>query len=249
MRRHGRVRRVLREGHHPGEQFVENAAQRVDVDAVVQSAGLDLLRCGVGEGGEHVAGTGELAGLIHCLGDTEVGEQHALGLFGIVAVGEQDVGRFDVAMPQPVPVREVQARAHLADDPQHPVDRHGRRRALQGLGGVDAVDVLHVDPQLLVGAAAVVHGHDVAVIQPGSQVGLPLEARPEAGVRGQVGAQQLQRILARQPGVVGQIDGAHPAGAQHAFDRESGEHRPRSVCHACLPSRSQTVIIGQADCR
>ena len=252
VRRHGGERRTLRERHAAGQQLVQHAAQGVDVDPVVQRPGLDLFGRSVGEGGQQVAGAGEVLHLVGRLGDAEVGQQHVLRLAGVVGRGQQDVGRFHVPVQQPGPVREIQAGADLADDVHDPVRGH---RAVAGTGGhrgVDAGDVLHGDPQLPVDRAAVVHGDDVAVDQPGREVGLPLEPRPEVRVVGERRVQQLQRIPPRQTGMLGEVDGTHSAGAEHGFDGVTGEFLARGEDHVPYPhprlTRQTTLAKARQEC-
>jgi len=83
--------------------------------------------------------------------------------------------------------------------------RHGR-----------AVDQLHDDVQLAIGAADVVDGQHVRVRQRREQLRLAEESPPPFFSRrsGARLAQALDRDLARQLGVEGRVHDAHPAGAE-----------------------------------
>jgi len=95
--------------------------------------------------------------------------------------------------------------------------------------------VLHGDPELAVDRSAVVDGDDVAVDQARRQVGLSLESRAEIRVRGEGGIQQLERVTARQPRMLRQIDRTHPAGAEGGFDGVPSELVTWGQCHRRTP--------------
>ena len=224
-----RVRRLA------GEQGVQHAAQGVDVRAAVERPGLDLLGGGVGEGGQDHAGAGQLGvGRVERLGDPEVGEEHLLG-FVVGGQREQDVRRLDVAVDQLVLVRGVEGRGHLRDDPHRPLGGQQAARLLQGRLGVDAVDVGHGQPQAGRVLAPVEHRHDVAVGEPGDDVGLAQEPRGEVGIAGEVGPQQLQRVHPGQPRVADEVDGAHAARAEPAHHRVPGDDVPGGERHGGPP--------------
>lgn len=230
--RESAVVRGVRDG--AGEQLVQDAAQRVDVHAVIQPLEPDLFRRGVVRGEQQIADAGQLDGLVDRLGDPEVHQQDLLQVLGMTAGSEQDVGRFDIAVQQPAGMRIVQRDADLAYD-VHGSFR-GQRPVLEHLAAVGSGDVLHVDPELVIRASAVVHSHDVPVVQLRREIRLTLEPNLETGVTGQVGAHELECIPARQPGMPGQVDRAHSTGPQDPVDGESGKERAGRVGHGC-PSR------------
>ncbi len=112
---------VLREGDAAGEHLVEHAAERVDVRAPVDGAGLDLLGRHVVGGADPGARAGQTAGRAEALGQPEVGEVDVLVL---ALAADQDVGRLDVAVHQPALVRGVERRADRGGDARDP--RQGR---------------------------------------------------------------------------------------------------------------------------
>ncbi len=61
------------------------------------------------------------------------------------------------------------------------------------------------------GLAGVVHGDDRGVVQRGRVLGLAAEPEVEARVAGQVGAQHLDRHVAVQPDVAGEVNLGHAA--------------------------------------
>ena len=91
------------------------------------------------------------------------------------------------------------------------------------LGCVGAVDVVHRDPQLAVVFTPVMDADDVGMAQSCGQVGFADEPLPERGVAGDVGAKNLEGILAGQAGMLDQVDLAHSAGAEQPQNPVSGE--------------------------
>ena len=90
----------------------------------------------------------------------------------------------------------------------------------QDLGARLAVDVLHDDELALGGLVEpeVEHLHDVGVHEAGGGQRLAAEARDEVRVLGEVLGQQLDRDVALQARVEGQLHGRHPAGPQAALE-------------------------------
>ena len=68
-----------------------------------------------------------------------------------------------------------------------------------------------------------VHGHDVGVVQRGERLRFSREPRSTFGVLGQFRRQDLERNLAVERGVLGQIDIAHPTRADLAQDLVVGD--------------------------
>ena len=100
-------------------------------------------------------------------------------------------------------------------------------------GGVGALDVVHRDPQVTVELAAVVHRDDVRMPQRGGQIGFAIESFAEFLVGRRPFAQDLQRVTARQPGMLGEVNVGHPAGPQWPQDGVAGERRRRGDRAAC----------------
>ena len=226
------------EGDGAGEQPVEHAAERVDVGPRVHRPGLDLLGRGVVERGQDGSGPGQPRGAVQGLGDAEVGQEDLLG--PVVAVRrrrQQDVGRLDVAVDQVVAVGAVERRRRLGDDVHDPVGREAAGVTARSALDVDAVDVLHGQPELTGVLAAVEDGHDVAVGQAGHDVGLVQEAGGEVRVDRELRPQQLQRVQPREARMPDQVDRAHAAAAQLAEHRVPGEDVARSERHGSLLGR------------
>lgn len=72
--------------------------------------------------------------------------------------------------------------------------------------------------------APVVHPDDVRMPQRGGNVGLPDEATTIVVVGTDAGAEDLERFVAGQPWVLGEVDLAHAAGTQQPEDGVSGKY-------------------------
>ena len=81
-----------------------------------------------------------------------------------------------------------------------------------------SLDQLHRDEVNALGLFHRVQRHDVGVVQSGNGAGFPLETGPPVRIFGHLGRQHLQGDLSVQPGVLGDVDLAHPALTQAAED-------------------------------
>jgi hypothetical protein len=79
-------------GGSPREALVEHAGQGVDVGSVIGCGAFDLLGRDVVDGTEKLTGCREAGRRRGLLREPEVGE------IDMVALGDEDVGRLDVAM-------------------------------------------------------------------------------------------------------------------------------------------------------
>ena len=61
------------------------------------------------------------------------------------------------------------------------------------------------------------------MVEAGGDLGFADESLPERVVVGELGTEHLQRDLAAQPDVLGQVDDRHPAAADHPDHSMSGE--------------------------
>jgi len=151
---------IGRERLRPGEHLVQNAAEAVDVGALVDRIAEQLLRAHVLRRADHQPAPREriLRRLGDRFGDTEVDDFR--DLFPAPRVRENHVVGFEVAMDDSELVRGRQSVGHLTRDLDRAsrIERavacdHGRQRV--------AVHVLHHEVDDLVGFAVVEHGGDV----------------------------------------------------------------------------------------
>ena len=178
--------RLSPERRPSGEHLIEEGAERVDV-----RGGPDRSRLPDHLLGGHVArspdpGTAQGQGRL----SVEVPRQPEIGDLGRAVGGEQDVGRLQIAVHDPAPVRHLHG---LGQRGQQRGRLAGRlRRARQGLGQAAPLEELHgeVRPPLVV--AHVVDLDDVRVPQARHRLRLALEPRPlvRSGVR--AGDQHLE---------------------------------------------------------
>ena len=199
-------------GQLAGEDLVEHHAQRVEVGAAVDLLPAGLLRAHVAGGADGEADLGELGIVLDRLGDAEVREHRG-------AVGaEQDIGRLHVSMHQALGVRVAERGGHL---PYVDQAQLGIEALLDALLERAVGQVFHGHVVATADVADVVDGHRVRVRQPRQGPTFAQEAFGEARVGGQRRGHHLQRHLALQRALGGQVDRGHGAFAQLAFDVES----------------------------
>jgi myo-inositol-1(or 4)-monophosphatase len=139
----------------------------------------------------------------------------------VAVAAQHQVLRLDVAVDDARLVRGRE-RARGADaDVQHVGDRH--LLAADLLAQRLAVDVLGGDVVDAVGFADVVDGDDVGMVQRRGRAGLALEAADALLVLGEAHRQELERHLAPQTVVLGEINLAHAAGAEKALHPVVGD--------------------------
>jgi hypothetical protein len=139
---------------------------------------------------------------------------------------EQDVAGLDVAVDEAAPVRGVERRADLADDPHRAL---GRERPLPHDGGeqVGAVDEPHRDIELAVDLPGLVDRDHVRVVDRRSEHRFALEALAELAVAREVVGDQLQRDGPRERDLGRPVHTAHAALAGDAVDLISREDGAR----------------------
>ena len=141
----------------------------------------------------------------------------------MVALGDEQVGRLDVAVDDAAPVRRIEGVGHLSRQRDDPRGRH--RAVLDQFTHGHALEALHDDEGLALVLAEFVDGADVRVLERGGETGLSAEpAQPFARGRG-LGMEDLDRDFAPEPGVLGAMHLAHaadPEQAEKAIVREEG---------------------------
>ncbi|MNS93604.1 hypothetical protein D3C72_1277890 [compost metagenome] len=95
-----------------GEQLQQDHAQAIDVAARIQRLALGLLRAAVGRAADGHVELGQLAVQRQVLGNAEIGEHRG------AVVAEQNVGRLDVTVHQPVVMHHRQGAGDLPHDAQ-----------------------------------------------------------------------------------------------------------------------------------
>jgi hypothetical protein len=119
------------------------------------------------------------------------------------------------------PVGGIQGIGDLGDQPGD-VD-HRLRTAAKASGERLAVVIRHRDERLAGVIADFVDRGDVRVIERAGRTGLPQQAGSGVRMTGGVGRQELERDPAVEVRILGQIDRAHPAGADVAKDPVVGD--------------------------
>ena len=135
------------------------------------------------------------------LGESEV--QH----LGMAAIGNEDIGRLDVAMNDALLVRRVQRFGNVERNPQGLVGV--QRIAVEHLEERVALHVLHHDVRTVAVLADFVHRADVGMVQSGSGARLAAKALQRGGVLDHVVRQEFQRHEAAKIEVLGLVNQSH----------------------------------------
>ena len=153
-----------------------------------------------------------------------------VGQVGVLVLGDQDVAGLDVAVHEPASVRRVERPRHLRDDRERP-PRLQRPGAAQERAQIAALDVAHGQERRPLSVAGVIDRDDVRVIERGRDPRLAQEALPERVLVHKLGRQDLQRHLALQPLVLGEVHRAHRPAPDHRLDAVSRENAPYEIAH------------------
>jgi hypothetical protein len=101
------------ERNHARQALVEHTAERIQICPAIHRPALDLLRSDVIKGADELTGGSEVGVRGEVLGDAEVTE---IVVLLTLATIDQDVGRFDIAVNQPLRVGGVKSSSNLSDD-------------------------------------------------------------------------------------------------------------------------------------
>ena len=187
----------------PGEELVENEAERVDVAPRRDLLPGELLRRHVGR----CSGANRFA---RRAGEPEVGDAD------LAAAVEHDVGGLEIAVDDVALVRRGEARADLPRDLERAI--FGKSSdALQQRGQILAVDVLHRQERGAVDLVDVVDAADVRVRDLPRHPHFGVQLRQSRWIAIDIRRQELQRDRLSELQVVCAVDLAHAAAAE-AFD-------------------------------
>ena len=152
----------------------------------------------------------------------------------------EDVGRLDVAMHEPLRVRGVERARHLPEYVERAVRRESalvRDQRLQ----IDALDVAHRDVEHALGLTRLEDRHDAGVVEPGGRPPLLLEALAVERVVRELGCEHFEGDLAPVAELLRDVDDAHAAAAEHALDR--GSRPARCRCGGRGPSDGSVLTF------
>ena len=207
--------RVGQEGMVTRQGLVEDDAEGEEVAAPIELLAPHLLRRHVGRRAEDLAGDG--LGRPAELGDAEV---HHLGL---AVVANEDVGRLDVAVDHPLLMGVVEGEGHLGAVGGGGLDVEPALAIQDGLERL-AVDPLHGDEGQAVGGVAigVENRHDAGMMEAPGGAGFDQESFVEVflelGIEIRRREEHLDRHLAADVGILGQINPSHRAAAKLGQD-------------------------------
>ena len=211
-------------GGPPRQEFVDDAAERVDVRRGVDRLAAGLLRRQVGGRAEGDAAD-RLLRLAGGLGEPKVDQ-----LDGVLG-GEHQVLRLDVEVHQIASVEVVERVGDLLQESGGFRDRK-RTATLQFRLERTAGHELDHDPRGLVVLVQVVDAGDVWVGEEGHRPRLAAEAGTGVRIAPVLGAQRLQRHLAPRAEIAAAVDHGHPARAERLGKVDvvvSGDDRSRPI--------------------
>jgi hypothetical protein len=87
------------------------------------------------------------------------------------------------------------------------------------------------------------HADDVRMKQRGGQLGFAVEPTPEFGVGRDIGRQDLERVVTRQPRMLGQVDLAHPPRPKQPDNPVPGEHLTATIMSQALSIGADLGLI------
>ena len=210
--------------------------------AVVSGVPRILLGARVRRGEGAPAGAGERRGPRRPAG-IEQGGHPEVEQPDLPFVGDQDVGRLEVAVEDEVRVRELHRRQYLKKQPEAGLDVELARVA-EG-GDVTPVHALHRQVRLPLGHAGVVEPGDVRVLEAGEDVALAGEAHRHVPA-GRVQQRQLERHVAPERPVVPPREPhlAHPAAAEQLHEQVGPDALPGAVGTSAVRRRRGGEGIG-----
>lgn len=190
-----------------GEHFVDDDAEAVDVGAVIDVAGIFVLFGGhVGGAAERTAGHGESEIAVRVAdeaSDAEIGDFHATA--GI----EQDVFRFDIAVPDALGVGGLERVADRRDEGERLL--RGEPAGPHRLAEVHAIDVFHEQVEVSAALAVLENGDDVRVVEFAEGACFAGETFGEGGIAAEFGREDFQGDGAIERRLARLIDEAHAA--------------------------------------
>lgn len=162
---------------------------------------------------------------------SEIGQQDPS--FIVLGFCKQDVCGLDVTVQKAPLVGVVERPGDCGDDGAHVMYWHpGRVLIFHQLAGVGAFDVVHRDPQLAIELAPIMYPDDMRMPQRGGQVGFAVESLAEFAVCGHRLGKDFYSVATRQPGVLSEVDLAHPTRTQQPQDGVPSETRAAHQRHA-----------------
>ncbi len=188
----------------PGDEFVKDNPQGVNIAGCRGGQPLALLRRHVSRGADQRAGSGELR-LAEDVGDAKIGQHDA------AILGEKHIGRLDIAVKNALLMGVIQRRGRLLDNMQSFEKWKSALGRLDALFERTTVDEFHHHVITIILNVKVIHLNDVGVAQRGDGFGLTLKTSEKILPFGQMTIEHLNRCVAFQAGMIGFIYLGHTA--------------------------------------
>lgn len=156
-------------------------------------------------------------------------------------IRHHDVGGFDVAVDEPALMGIVEGGVgNRSHDLEYLADRQDRGKPIaHQLPDIDALDVVHRDPQPAVQLTVGANLHDVRVIEPGRDRAVALESPAECVIRRPRLRKDLEHLPARKAGFANQIALTGRVRAQPANHGVAGIDRTVVQRHFAIVARRE----------
>ena len=200
-------------GRRTRQQVKSRGSQRILIRSAIERLAAELLGGHIADGSYRDVVIGEIGDVVDPAGDAEVGQEHSSPT--PIGSGHKYVLGLDVTMEQTVLMGEVERIGHRCHDFGDILFGHSARVGLFDQPAcVDAIHVVHRDPQPALVLTTIENADDMWVSERRGRFGLSNEPRAELRVRRRGGGQDLERVVTRQPRMLGEVDLTHPSGAE-----------------------------------
>ncbi len=227
------------------EDLVHDRAERIDIGARIDREPARLLRRHVRRRADHRADRREIRVghvLVDQLGDAEIEDLHQIR--AVLGAPDDDVVRFEIAVNDADRVRRRQAVADLRDHAERAAERDAARGPHEPPQAVPG-EQLHDDEDRPVLQLDVVDDiDDVAVADEVDRARLLEEARDRVATLRVVLAEELERDVASELGVLGAVDASHAAPADDLGEPVRSEDFPDSRLR--LLGGRPRLLVGRA---
>ena len=226
-----------------GEKLEEQDAGRVHIAPRIHGPGLHLLGGHISRRSEHdpgarqVLGHGARARALEKLRHAEVEQPHVIRL--VRQLLQEHVGGFQIAVDDPLAVREGQPAQRLPDDVQRPPER--QRSFLEQRPQRLALQELHHQKRHAAVDSEIGHRNDVGMGQRRQRLGLPLETAAPLRDAGRILVEHLDRHEPPEVRLSPPVDDPHAAFA------EAPEHLVASVQRPSNERIGLWIGLGQID--
>jgi len=189
-------------GLFPRDHFIQEDAQRIEIGTTVKFGPARLLGRHVFRCANDLSGGGN-GRLIQCCRDAEIGQ------FGLAALIDQHIGRFEIAMDDAMGMGVRQGGGQLVSDTED-ISEWESGRLPDERAQVGRAEKLHDEKLRAIMFFNGVNRDDIVVLEPGHRAGLSEKPFREGGITAQMGMNLLDGDDAMEGTVQRFVNDAHP---------------------------------------